>query len=74
MGRLAVILGSSAVGPGGGGIAAAAESHGATVLQRHAAPDGEYRLPHLIDHARQPALACSRRAATGRWRSARSAR
>ena len=51
MGRLAVILGSSAVGPGGGEIAAAAEAHGAVVLQRHAAPGGEYRLPHLIDHA-----------------------
>jgi 5'-methylthioinosine phosphorylase len=51
VGRLAVILGSSAVGPGGGGIAAAAEAHGAVVLQRHAAPDGGYRLPHLIDHA-----------------------
>ncbi len=51
MGRLAVILGSSAVGPGGAEIAAAAEAHGAVVLQRHAAPGGEYRLPHLIDHA-----------------------
>jgi len=49
MGRLAVILGSSATGPGGGEIAAVAAGHGATVLQRHG--DGEYRLPHLIDHA-----------------------
>jgi 5'-methylthioadenosine phosphorylase len=48
---LAVILGSSAVGPGGGEIAAAAAACGAAVLQRHAAPGGEYRLPHLIDHA-----------------------
>jgi 5'-methylthioadenosine phosphorylase len=44
-----VILGSSAVGPGGNELAAVAESHGATVLQRHGA--GEYRLPHRIDHA-----------------------
>jgi 5'-methylthioadenosine phosphorylase len=49
MGRLAVILGSSAVGPGGGEIAAVAKRHGAVVLQRHGAD--EYRLPHLIDHA-----------------------
>jgi 5'-methylthioadenosine phosphorylase len=47
--RLAVILGSSAVGPGGSEVAAAAERHGAVVMQRHGA--GEYRLPHLIDHA-----------------------
>ncbi len=51
MGRLAVILGSSAVGPGGGAIAAAAEAHGAVVLQRHGGAGGDYRLPHLIDHA-----------------------
>ena len=49
MGRLAVILGSGAVGPGGGEIVAAAERHDAVVLQRHGG-DG-YRLPHLIDHA-----------------------
>jgi 5'-methylthioadenosine phosphorylase len=49
MGRLAVILGSSAAGPGGEEIAAAAEGHGATVLQRHGT--GAYRLPHAIDHA-----------------------
>lgn len=49
MGRLAVILGSGAVGPGGGEIVAAAERHDAVVLQRHGS--GEYRLPHLIDHA-----------------------
>lgn len=51
MGRLAVILGSSAVGPGGGEIAAAAEAAGTVVLQRHATAGGEYRLPHRIDHA-----------------------
>ncbi len=35
MGRLAVILGSSAVAPGGAEIVTAAEAHGALVLQRH---------------------------------------
>jgi purine nucleoside phosphorylase len=49
MGRLAVILGSSAAGPGGGQVAAAAERH-AVVLQRHG-PAGAYVLPHAIDHA-----------------------
>jgi 5'-methylthioadenosine phosphorylase len=49
VGRLAVILGSSAAGPGGGEIVAAAERHGAVVLQRHGS--GDYHLPHLIDHA-----------------------
>lgn len=49
MGRVAVILGSSAAGPGGGEIVAAAERHGAVVLQRHGS--GDYHLPHLIDHA-----------------------
>jgi 5'-methylthioadenosine phosphorylase len=49
MGRIAVILGSGAAGPGGSEIEAAAEAHGAVVLQRHGAE--EYRLPHLIDHA-----------------------
>jgi 5'-methylthioadenosine phosphorylase len=50
MGRLAVILGSSAAGPGGGEIVAAAEGHGASVVQRHGAA-GAYVLPHAIDHA-----------------------
>lgn len=49
MGRLAVILGSSAAGSGGVEIAAVAERSGAVVLQRHGT--GSYRLPHLIDHA-----------------------
>lgn len=49
MGRLALILGSSAAGRGGEEIAAVAERRGAAVLQRHGA--AEYRLPHLIDHA-----------------------
>jgi 5'-methylthioadenosine phosphorylase len=51
VGRLGVILGSSAAGRGGEEIAAAAERHGAAVLQRHGGAGGEYRLPHLIDHA-----------------------
>jgi 5'-methylthioinosine phosphorylase len=49
MGRLGVILGSNAVGPGGGEIAAAAEANGALALQRHGAET--YALPHRIDHA-----------------------
>lgn len=49
MGRLAVILGSNALGPGGEEIAAAAAAQGAAITQRH---DGEGRfvLPHAIDH------------------------
>lgn len=48
MGRLAVVLGSSALGPGGEEIAAAAAEHGAAIVQRHT---GEpYVLPHQIDH------------------------
>lgn len=49
MGRLAVILGSNALGPGGEEIAAAAAEQGAAIVQRH---DGEGRfvLPHAIDH------------------------
>lgn len=50
MGRLAVILGSNALGPGGGEVAAAATAHGAAVVQRHGAR-GEHVLPHEIDHA-----------------------
>src|SRR6185503_8837872 len=49
MGRLAVILGSSALGPGGEQIAAAAAEHGAAIVQRHGA-GGPYVLPHRIDH------------------------
>ena len=51
MGRLAVILGSSALGPGGEEIAAAAAEHGAAIVQRHGAADAAYVLPHEIDHA-----------------------
>jgi 5'-methylthioadenosine phosphorylase len=50
MGRLAVILGSSAAGPGGTEVRAAASQHGAVVLQRHGPADA-YVLPHRIDHA-----------------------
>ncbi|MGD9735678.1 MAG: MTAP family purine nucleoside phosphorylase [Solirubrobacterales bacterium] len=50
MGRLAVILGSSALGPGGEQIAAAAAEHGAAIVQRHGAGGEPYVLPHRIDH------------------------
>ena len=48
MGRLAVILGSGAAGPGGAEVAAVAERH-ALVLPRHG-PTDAYVLPHRIDH------------------------
>jgi 5'-methylthioadenosine phosphorylase len=48
VGRLAVVLGSSALGPGGEAIAGAAAEHGAAIVQRH--DDGSYVLPHEIDH------------------------
>jgi purine nucleoside phosphorylase len=48
MGRLAVILGSNALGPGGEEILAAASEHGAAVVQRHGGAD--FVLPHEIDH------------------------
>ncbi len=51
MGRLAVILGSSALGPGGEEIAVAAAAHGAAIVQRHGTADLPYVLPHEIDHA-----------------------
>jgi purine nucleoside phosphorylase len=51
MGRLAVILGSNALGPGGEEIAAAAAEHGAAIVQRHGGPGAPYALPHEIDHA-----------------------
>jgi 5'-methylthioadenosine phosphorylase len=49
MGRLAVILGSNALGPGGEEIAAAAADQGAAIVQRHSS-DGVFVLPHAIDH------------------------
>jgi 5'-methylthioinosine phosphorylase len=50
MGRVAVVLGSNGLGPGGEDVAETAANHGVTVLQRH---DGgaAYTLPHRIDHA-----------------------
>jgi 5'-methylthioadenosine phosphorylase len=51
MGRLAVILGSNALGPGGDEIAAAAAEQGAAIVQRHGAAEDSYVLPHEIDHA-----------------------
>jgi 5'-methylthioadenosine phosphorylase len=48
VGRLAVVLGSSALGPGGETIAAAGAEHGAAIVQRHGGDD--YVLPHEIDH------------------------
>ena len=73
MGRLAVILGSNALGPGGEEIAAAAAEHGAAIVpapRRRRAPTSS---PTAIDHAAN-LRRCSSRAATGCWRSARSAR
>jgi 5'-methylthioadenosine phosphorylase len=49
MGRLAVILGSNALGPGGEEIAAAAAQQGAAIVQRHDG-EGAFVLPHAIDH------------------------
>jgi len=49
MGRLAVVLGSNGLGPGGEDVAATATSNGAAVLQRHD-EGGVYTLPHRIDH------------------------
>jgi 5'-methylthioadenosine phosphorylase len=51
VGRLAVILGSNALGPGGEQIAAAAAEHGAAIVQRHGDAGGPYVLPHEIEHA-----------------------
>lgn len=48
MGRLAVILGTNALGPGGEEITAAAAEQGAAIVQRHGS-DG-FVLPHEIDH------------------------
>ena len=73
MGRLAVILGSNALGPGGEEIAAAAAEHGAAIVQRHGAADAPTSSP---TRSTTPPT-CGRwpsRAATGCWRSARSAR
>ena len=50
MGRLAVILGTNALGPGGEEIAAAAAEQGAAIVQRHRSGDDGFVLPHAIDH------------------------
>ncbi len=50
MGRLAVVLGSNALGPGGAEIAAAAAERGAAIVQRHGEAGAPYVLPHEIDH------------------------
>ena len=49
MSDLGIVLGSNAVGPGGGEIVAAVERSGATPLLRHGTAG--YALPHRIDHA-----------------------
>jgi 5'-methylthioadenosine phosphorylase len=51
MGRLAVVLGSNATGPGSERLLAAVDGHGAEVIQRHRGVDGAYVPPHLLDHA-----------------------
>jgi 5'-methylthioadenosine phosphorylase len=51
MGRLGVVLGSNAIGPGGERVLAATSAGGAAVLQRHQSAGGEFRLPHRVDHA-----------------------
>ena len=56
MGRLAVILGCNALGPGGEEIAAAAAEHGAAIVQRHGAADA-LRPPPRDRPRRQPAAA-----------------
>jgi purine nucleoside phosphorylase len=50
MGRLAVILGTNALGPGGEEIAAAAAAQGAAIVQRHRGGDDAFVLPHAIDY------------------------
>ena len=52
MGRLAVVLGSNATGPGSERLLATLAGHEAEVLQRHGAAGGAapYVLPHRIDH------------------------
>jgi 5'-methylthioadenosine phosphorylase len=52
IGRLAVVAGSTALGPEGGMVMEAAQSAGALTLQRHAPQEepARYVPPHLIDH------------------------
>jgi 5'-methylthioadenosine phosphorylase len=53
MGRLAVVLGSNATGPGSERLPAAVAGHDAELLQRHGGGQGpgSYVPPHRIDHA-----------------------
>ena len=52
MGRLAVVLGSNAIGPGSERLPAAVAGHDVEVLQRARRRDpGDYVPPHRIDHA-----------------------
>ena len=53
MGRLAVVLGSNATGPGSERLLAAVAGHDAEVLHRHGPEParGSYVPPHRIDHA-----------------------
>jgi purine nucleoside phosphorylase len=51
MGRLAVVLGSNATGPGSERLPAAVAGHDAELLLRHGEPGASYVPPHLIDHA-----------------------
>jgi purine nucleoside phosphorylase len=50
MGRLAVVLGSNATGPGSERLADAVAGHGAETLRRHGEDSGPYVPPHRIDH------------------------
>jgi purine nucleoside phosphorylase len=51
MGRLAVVLGSNATGPGSEQVRAAAGGQDAEVLLRHGGEQGgSYVPPHLVDH------------------------
>jgi 5'-methylthioadenosine phosphorylase len=51
MGRLAVVLGSNATGPGSERLPAALAGHDVELLLRHGEPGGSYVPPHRIDHA-----------------------
>ena len=70
MGRLAVILGSNALGPGGEEIAAAAADHGAAIVQRHDAEGGGFDI-HVRDSDSSAPLAALTTAEFGRGRTLR---
>jgi 5'-methylthioadenosine phosphorylase len=50
LGRLGVLVGSSALGPGGERLTKAVREAGAVPLQRHGGAGGAYVPPHRIDH------------------------